>query len=308
MGTSPYNLQPSSFGTVSTRDALVPVSQSDAVVWGVFMAKELILLEIENKVAVLKLNRPTVLNALNLEMWKILDSSLSELEQLGDEVRAVIITGVGERAFCAGLDLSPDNPIVWDLLSQANHDRRAQIADELNWLRDTFNRLADLPMPTIAALNGLAYGSGLELAMCCDVRIAAENIQLCLPEVSVGVIPDKGGTQRLPRLIGLARAKEMILTGLPVTSDEGARIGLVNRVVPADQLMNAAVEYAHRIAQMSPLAIRAAKQALNQTQSLPLADGFRFENRMALEAILSEDLAEGIRAFQEKRPPVFRGV
>lgn len=271
------------------------------------MAKEFILLEVNNKVAVLTLNRPSVLNALNLEMWEMLDACFAQLEVMGDEVRALIVTGCGTRAFCAGLDLSADNPIVWDMLSQANRTRRDQIADEIHGLRDAFNRLADLPMPTIAVLNGLAFGAGLELAMCCDIRLAAEGIELCLPGVAVGVIPDMGGTQRLPRLVGLAKAKEMILTGLPISAEEALRIGLVNQVIARDTLLETAHRMANRITHMSPIAVQASKRALNHTQSYSLAEGFGFENQMAVDAILSEDLAEGIRAFREKRPPIFRG-
>ncbi|MBX7221235.1 MAG: enoyl-CoA hydratase/isomerase family protein [Blastocatellia bacterium] len=271
------------------------------------MAKELILFDVEHKIATLTLNRPHVLNALNLEMWEMLDACFSELEAMGDEVRALILTGAGEKAFCAGLDLSPDNPIVWEMLSTANYTRRDQIANEINRLRDTFNVLAELPFPTIAALNGLTFGAGLEMAMCCDLRLAVEGARFCLPEVAVGVIPDMGGTQRLPRLVGLAKAKEMILTGLPVDTAEALRIGLVNQVVSREYLPEVTRSVATRIASMSPIAVRASKRALNQSQTLPLSEGFAFENQMALEAILSEDLAEGIRAFREKRPPAFRG-
>jgi enoyl-CoA hydratase len=255
---------------------------------------ENILLSIEAPLATLTLNRPDKLNALSPDMLAALESALDMIEAQRD-VYAVIIAGAGERAFCVGADIK-----AWGALEPLDMWRQ--------WIRDghrVFDRLARLRQPTIAALNGYTLGGGLELALACDMRIAAEGVQLGQPEVAIGTIPGWGGTQRLPRLIGVGRAKQMIFSGARIDAAAAERWGLVNEVVPADMLLHRARELAGQIAGNAPLAVQFAKQAIDG--GLGNATGATLEALAGALAALSEDGREGVASFQEKRPPTFKG-
>ncbi len=248
--------------------------------------------EVENEVGIATLNRPEKLNALDTEMRKELARVIEEAER---SVRVLIITGSG-KAFAAGADIN--ELLKRDPIAAIN---AAKLGTEL------FTKIEELDIPVIAAVNGYALGGGCELAMACDIRIASEKARFGQPEINLGIIPGAGGTQRLPRLVGLGMAKKLVLTGEIIDAHEALRIGLVDEVVEQDRLMERAKEVARKIVEKSPLAIKIAKRALNASMNMPLREGLKYE--LSLFAILfaSEDAKEGMRAFLEKRKPEFKG-
>ena len=252
-------------------------------------------LQVERRDAltVLTIHRPEVLNALNRD-------TLSEIEDCGrrfvadPEQGALIVTGSGEKSFISGADIN----------ELAVLDPRG--AEEISRFgQRVLDVLAESPKPVIAAINGYAFGGGCELALACHLRLAAENAVLGLPEVTLGIIPGYGGTQRLPRLTGLARALELMLTGRRVKADEAERIGLVNRVVPAAELMPETEKLARTILKNGPLAVSAILEAVARGLPLPLSDGLRLESGLFGILAASEDMHEGLKAFLEKRPPQY---
>ncbi|MGI0052749.1 MAG: enoyl-CoA hydratase/isomerase family protein [Thermoplasmata archaeon] len=246
----------------------------------------------ENSVELLVLRHPPV-NALSTEVIDALDRNLAALPKT---TRAVILTGDGSY-FSAGADLKE--------MATLGVGRAPEVVARG---QAVFARLADQSAPVVAAINGLALGGGLELALACDLRIAGESAKLGQPEVGYGLLPAYGGTQRLPRLIGPGRAAEMIFTGAMVSSTEALRIGLVNRVVPSGQELRAARDVAHTIAGRAPRAVAAAKRALRGGSDLRLKEGLALESKEFASSVLpSSDLTEGISAFAERRPPKFTG-
>jgi enoyl-CoA hydratase/carnithine racemase len=211
-------------------------------------------------------------------------------------LRVVVITGQGERAFCAGADLKERARMA-----------DAEVAAFHGGLRGLLDGLAALPQPVVAALNGAALGGGLELALACDLRLAAAGVELGLPEVGLGIIPGAGGTQRLPRLVGAARAKELILTARRLGAAEAHAWGLVAAVVPPERLGAEALALAERLARNAPISLRQAKRAVDGGLHLPLAEGLDLENRLYQDCLPTRDRQEALRAFAEKRPPVFTG-
>jgi enoyl-CoA hydratase/carnithine racemase len=255
------------------------------------------LIELElGAVAHLTLNNPPM-NLVTDDLLAELDSALGLLENTepGD-VRAVVISGSGERAFSAGSD-------VKGFESHVGSAGRPHFTRE----EAVMKRLADLPMPTIAAIEANALGGGLELALACDIRVASERARLGLPEVRLAVTPGAGGTQRLPRAVGVARAKELTLTGRILDAHEAERIGLVTRVVPQGQARAAADEIAAEIAQRGPLAVREVKRLIDRSVDLDIDAGLAAEIDASERVFNSEDMLEGARAFFEKRPPQYRG-
>jgi enoyl-CoA hydratase/carnithine racemase len=248
----------------------------------------------EDGVEILMLRHPPV-NALSQAVLEGLERELSRLES-APTLRCVIVTGDGAY-FSAGADLK----------EMATLDP-AQALPLVRRAHGIFDRLAELAVPTIAAVNGLAVGGGLELALACDLRIAGESAKFGAPEVQYGLMPAYGGTQRLPRIVGRAKAEELIFTGAMIPAPEALKIGLVNKTVSAGQELRAARDWAHTIGQRAPRAVRAAKRALREGIDRPLADGLRRESELfASEVAPSRDLGEGIRAFAEHRPPKFTG-
>lgn len=244
-------------------------------------------------IATVTINRPEVRNALNAETWREIRAVIRELAG-DDDVKVAIFTGSGDKAFASGADI---NVLKQRTMVEALEGESQAILAELE----------DFSKPTIAAINGYCLGGGCELAMACDIRIAAESARLGQPEVNIGIIPGAGGTQRLARLVGLGKAKELILTGDIIDAQEALRIGLVNKVVPDDQLMAAARDMARKIMAKGPLAVRLAKTVVNVSLSTDLHTGLLLER--ISEALLfgTEDKLEGTSAFLEKRKPVFRG-
>jgi enoyl-CoA hydratase len=241
-------------------------------------------------------DRPEKLNALNAEVLGALEAAFSEAERSA-ELRCLILTGAGEKAFIAGADigeLAKLGPV-----DGREHARRGQ---------SVVDRLERMPFPTIAAINGYAYGGGLEIAMACTLRIASENAKMGLPETSLGILPGYGGTQRLARIVGAGRAMELILTSEKgVTAAEAHRIGLVNRVVPPGQALAGALELANRIAANGPVACRYAMEAIRRGLEMPQAEGLAFEATLFGLCAATEDMKEGMTAFLEKRPARFTG-
>lgn len=255
-----------------------------------------LIYEVREGVAILTLNRPEAMNSIDPETRGELRESWQRAAQ-DDAVHCVVLTGSGDKAFCTGSDLKKTMP---------PKESPAQL---------TFGQAQphhllagmDLDKPIIAAVNGYAMGGGMELALACDIRIASENAQFALSEVRIGSIPGAGGTQNLPRLIGRSDAMLMLLTGDRVDAQEALRTGLVSKVVPLPQLLETALALANRIAQNAPLSVRAVKRLVRDGAALPLAQAMAMESYVFGMLRDTEDRIEGRRAFQEKRPPVYRG-
>ena len=260
------------------------------------MEYKAILFERKDGIAYVTLNRPEVLNARNRQMREDLIHAVTAIRQ-DPEVRVVIITGAGERSFSAGRDLKEAAQEKVGVVAA----RQAKLA-----ISDT-EMIARLNKPVIAAINGFALGGGCELALACDIRVAVEEAKLGLPEVSRGMIPGSGGTQRLSRVVGLGKALELILTGSVIDAQEACRIGLVNKVVPRDGLMAAAEEYARAIAAKAPIAVVFAKEAVREGYEMTLDEGLRLETDLSALLRTTDDIKEGARAFVEKRAPHWRG-
>jgi len=249
---------------------------------------ETILYEEFGAVAVLTVNRPKVLNALCSQVLDELGEALSAIDT--DKIRALIVTGAGERSFVAGADISE--------MSTLTKEEGEAFGKRGN---DVFRKLETLPIPTIAAVNGFALGGGCELAMSCDIRICSENALFGQPEVGLGITPGFGGTQRLARLIGPGMAKELIFSARNIKAPEALRIGLVNAVYPAEELMDAAKKLAARIAANAPIAVRAAKKAIGEGLEKPMDEAIVCEEKAFGSCFETEDQKEGMTAFLEKR-------
>jgi len=261
------------------------------------MTYQTLVLERRRPLAYLRLHRPDRGNLIDGQAIQEMEAACREL---GDDeaVRAVILTGEGD-SFCRGWDLSGldaerESPLDWS--------RRERL------LGDPFGCLARLPQPVIAAVNGDALSAGLELALACDIRLAAEEARFACPETAHGVIPWAGGTQRLPRIVGRGKALEMILIGEAVDAGEALRVGLVSRVVPRGRLLSEAEALAGRIAERGPIAVRYAKEAVSRGLDMTLEQALRYETDLTIILQTTEDRAEGVRAFLEKRTPRFKGT
>ena len=255
----------------------------------------LILLERRDAVAIIRLNRPQKLNALSRAMLQYLSDALKQLERKSD-LRSVILTGSGD-AFCAGTDIN-------ELADLDQSEARA--ASELG--QSVCNQIENFPVPMIAAINGLAAGGGCELALACHLRIASRNAQFTLPEIKLGVIPAYGGTQRLPREIGIARALELMLTDEVLSAEQAYQFGLVNHVTDAADALTEAESFAESISKLAPLAVRACLKAVSHGLDLTMEEGLALESELFASLFATNDTREGTRAFLEKRPPVFKGT
>lgn len=248
--------------------------------------------QFEKHVALIELNRPKELNALNLQLMQELRDTLKQLDN-NAEVRAIIITG-NEQAFAAGADIKQmANKTAIDML----------LIDQFS----TWDQIRKTRKPIIAAVSGFALGGGCELAMTCDMIIASETAKFGQPEIKIGVMPGAGGTQRLTKAIGKAKAMELVLTGRFLSAEEAKSYGLVNKVVPVEMYMFEAIQLAKEIATMSPIATMLAKEAVNRSFETFLDEGLHFERKNFYLAFASEDQKEGMAAFVEKRKPDFKG-
>src|SRR5208282_5932041 len=259
------------------------------------MAFENLLYDKRNAIAYVTINRPEKLNALNRQVMEELFACFQALQR-DEEVRVVILTGSGEKAFVAGADIN-------ELALQAPVEGK----ETSQFGQRVFNLIENLGKPVIAAINGFALGGGCELAMACTLRIAAETARLGQPEVKLGLIPGYAGSQRLPRLVGKCRALELILTGDPITAAEAHRLGLVNQVVPAPEVLPAAERLAQKIIINAPLAVKFALEAVNHGMETSLAEGQFLEATLFGLCCSTADMKEGTRAFLEKRPAKFTG-
>lgn len=256
------------------------------------MTADLVLVE-PGVVTTIRLNNPP-LNLVSIDVTAALDDALQSVEAT-DGVRAVVLAATGDRAFCAGSDVK-EFPALHGRVGEGKLTRENAV----------YSRLAALPLPTVAAIEGDALGGGLELALCCDLRVAAKTARFGLPEVGLGVIPGSGGTQRLPRLIGLARAKEMILLGRIIDAATAHQIGLVNRVAAEGEAEAMARELAETLSEKGPIAIREAKAALDAALDVPLEEGLAGELTASERVFSSDDMLEGSAAFTEKRAAEFK--
>jgi enoyl-CoA hydratase len=259
------------------------------------VSESVVKYEEANGIVTLTLNRPDVMNSVNRALLVELGKRIDEL-QFNKSVRVVIITAAGQKAFCAGADLK----------ERAGMDEM-EVRQFIYSIRSLFSRIESLNKPVIAAVNGIALGGGTELALACDMRFAAENASMGLTETRLAIIPGAGGTQRLPRLIGIGKAKELIFTGRRVNAQEALEIGLVNRICPRDQLLQECRKTAEMILETGPIAIEQAKYAINAGMETDINTGLGIESNAYWLTIPTEDRLEGLKAFREKRTPVYKG-
>jgi enoyl-CoA hydratase len=253
-----------------------------------------VLLQREGRVAVLTVNRPDKLNALNDQVREDLLARLAEIEA-DDDLGVVVVTGAGEKSFIAGADIA-------EFAGRTPFDQRHAMRSPR-----IFDVMASFPKPVIAMINGFCLGGGCELAMSCDMRIAADTARFGQPEIKLGLIPGGGGTQRLPRLVGLGQAMRLILTGDMIGAAEAREIGLVDQVVPAAELRGRTLELAAKIAAFSPLTVKVAKEALRASEKLTIEDGIVYERDLFCLCFSTADKQEGVEAFLGKRPANWTG-
>ena len=255
--------------------------------------RKTVLLEVKNRIGYITINRPEALNALSSQVLTDFNDVLDQVEQ-SEEIRVVIVTGAGEKAFVAGADIKE-----MDLMSPI------QAFEYMTFANNTFTRLSDLRQPTIAVLNGYALGGGMELALSTDIRIGFEKTVVGFPEVGLGIIPGFAGTQRMSRLIGTSRTKELIFTARTVKGQEAYELGILNKLVSAEELLTSAEELAAAIMKNAPLAVEKAKHVIQVGSELPLKNAIRLETEAEALLFSTEDKVEGMRAFVEKRKAVF---
>lgn len=255
---------------------------------------ELVKVEKDGRLVQVTLNHPPV-NALNSKLMEALEKCFDDLSA-DDTIGAVVLTGAGEKAFVAGADISE-----FTTLSSENGEQLSRKGQLI------FQKIEDFPAPVIAAVNGFALGGGLELALCCDIRVMAENAKVGLPEVTLAIFPGYGGTQRLPRTIAPGKAKELIYTGDMIEAAEAYRIGLADHLVPVGKALEEARKIAERIMKRGPIAVRLAKEAVNRGLGQPISEGYKTEARLFGQLCDTEDQKEGAAAFLEKRAPLYKG-
>ena len=249
----------------------------------------------DNGVGILEINRPRALNALNWDTLKDLGNFV-ENDLPNENLRVLIITGSGDKAFVAGADIA-----------QMSEMNSAEFKEYTDYAHNIYNLIENSPFPSIAAVNGYALGGGCELALTCDIRIASEKAKLGFPEVKLGIFPGWGGSQRVTRIMGNGKAKELIYTGEMVSAEEALRLGLVERVVPHEVIMKEVKELAESIAKRAPLAVSAAKKAINTGSEMDLDKALSLEKELIFSCFDSKDRTEGMKAFLEKRDPEFQG-
>lgn len=250
--------------------------------------------KINERIAILTLNRPKAANAMSLAMLDELNQTIDEIKK-DQEIVCLIITGAGKKAFCAGADLK-----------ERSNMSDPKVIQTVKYIGDTITRIEELPIPVIAAINGAAYGGGLELALACDLRIALSQGKLGLTETSLAIIPGAGGTQRLPRLIGLGQAKRLIYTAKPINGEEALKLGLVEYIYD-ENILDHAIRLAKTISENGPIALQQAKQAIDQGIQVDLKTGKLIEFLAYQKTIPTKDRLEGLKAFQEKRKPRYKG-
>ncbi|NQP18828.1 enoyl-CoA hydratase/isomerase family protein [Streptococcus suis] len=252
-----------------------------------------VLLDVKDGIGYITINRPEALNALSSQVLKDLNEVLDVVET-STEIGVVIVTGAGEKSFVAGADIKEMDKMT-----------PTEAFEYMTYANDTFSRLEHLRQPSIAAINGYALGGGMELALSTDIRLGHEKVLLGFPEVTLGIIPGFAGTQRMPRLIGISKAKELIFTARNVKGPEAVELGILNRLVPAEELMQEAENLAKSILKNAPLAVEKAKHVISVGTELPLQSAIRLETEAEALLFSTEDKKEGMGAFVEKRKAVF---
>ncbi|OGR23612.1 MAG: enoyl-CoA hydratase [Desulfobacterales bacterium RIFOXYA12_FULL_46_15] len=255
----------------------------------------LLLTEEKNQAVILTMNRPEVMNCLNFDLLYAMRDIIDSLQYRTD-IRTVIITGKGEKSFCAGADLKERASLTPD-----------EVKKFILTIRNLLTSIQNLPMPVISAVNGVALGGGTEVALASDIRIASETASMGLTETRLAIIPGGGGTQRLPRIIGVAKAKELIFTGRRVDAKEALEIGLVNKITTPESLLAECLKMADMIAETGPIAVEMAKYAIDKGIETDLATGLAIESNAYRVTIPTEDRVEGLTAFREKRKPRYKG-
>lgn len=261
----------------------------------IFLVEKVLFKVVESNIGILTLNRPKAANALSR---KLIEDFIQMIEKVNrrTDILCTIITGSTNRVFCAGADLKERRTMSED-----------EVFETVELIGQLTTKVEQMKMPTIAALNGAAFGGGLELALACDLRLAKKNISMGLTETSLAIIPGAGGTQRLPRLIGIGKAKELIYTSKRISSEKAYQIGLIEQIFPEENFLNAVIDYAKKIAKNGPIALQQAKLAINKGIEVDLHTGLDIERLCYKETIPTEDRLEGLKAFQEKRAPKYKG-
>ncbi len=257
---------------------------------------QLVELELrDDKIGIITLNRPEAANAMSKQLLKEINDAILSIQKHGS-IHCTIIIGAGEKAFCAGADLKERKGMT-----------NQEVIEAVRYIGTTISNIEQMPMPVIAALNGVAFGGGLELALGCDIRLVASHVSLGLTETSLAIIPGAGGTQRLPRLIGIGKAKQLIYTAKKITASEAKELGMVEEVIEPSQLLDRAINLAAEIANNGPIALQQAKIAINHGMQVDLTTGIQIEHLSYKETLHTEDRLEGLTAFQEKRKAVYKG-
>ena len=249
----------------------------------------------DDHIAIIALDRAEAANAMSKQLLMEINDAISLIQKNGT-IFCTIITGTGEKAFCAGADLKERKGM-----------NNEEVIEAVKNIGNTVLNIEKMPMPVIAALNGVAFGGGLELALACDLRIAADHIHLGLTETSLAIIPGAGGTQRLPRLIGIGKAKQLIYTAKRISASEAKELGIVEEIVESSQLLERAIDLAKEITKNGPIALQQAKTAINNGMQVDLLTGIEIEHLSYKQTIHTVDRQEGLLAFKEKRRPVYRG-
>jgi enoyl-CoA hydratase/carnithine racemase len=259
----------------------------------------------EGEIAFIEINRPDMKNALNLECWQLFDKYGDRLID-DNKIRALVITGRPADVFSAGVDVTPSDPFIAGMFEALQNRDKPNLVKGFADMQAVVSKLARLPIPTVAAINGLCYGGAVELAAACDIRVIKEGSVICLQEAKLGLIPDFGGTVRLARLIGPARAKELIFTARRILPDEAKELGLVSHIFPAENFISHVSEYVKSITANAPKALEAVKEICDTSGAMTENQALEFENERAAENILSGQCIEGIGAFLEKRAPKWK--
>ncbi|MEM1538716.1 MAG: enoyl-CoA hydratase-related protein [Candidatus Nezhaarchaeales archaeon] len=260
------------------------------------MSYKHVIYEKAEGIARIVINRPRILNVLNQEVVEEIHRALLDADRDRD-IRVIVLTGAGEKAFCAGIEVSA--------FKEATPIERRMFTE--GFREKILNTIMGIGKPVIAAVNGYALGAGCELVLACDLAIASEDARFGQPEINIGAIPGGGGTQQLPRVVGLKKAKELMFTGDMIDAKEAERLGIVNKVVQRGRLEEEVKDLARRLAEKSPIALRMVKEAVNKSVELNLSAGLAYETELFSLCSSTEDFAEGVRAFLEKRKPTFKG-
>ncbi len=260
-------------------------------------------LEYRGHSAIVTLNRPEKRNAFDLHMWKALEQVVARLKS--KLPRTIIITGAGDKAFCAGFDVNPENPQVSEMAEAVQSGDRGRLERFIRYIRDTVHSLVSLPVPVIAAVNGIAYGGGAELAARCDMRLLDPGATVSFSEVRLGLMPDWGGGVALARLLGRSRAADLILTARKISADEAYRLGFADRISASGMCLAESIDLAEAISGNGPRAVRSALEVIRRSRDLPLGDAMELETLIAADLIASGECIHGITAFISKKEPHF---